>query len=85
MAEGASTKVTITLQQELVDFADALARERNTTRSRVIADLLAERRVRQRDAMAREGYRFYGGEASEFDTASGAAVAEAWDDDGPAR
>ncbi len=54
-------------------------------RSRVIADLLAERRARQRDAMAREGSRFYAGEASELDTASAAAVAESWDDDGPAR
>jgi metal-responsive CopG/Arc/MetJ family transcriptional regulator len=85
MMEAARKKVTISLQEELVEYADGLARELGTTRSGVIADLLAERRARERETMASEGYRFYAGEASEFDLASGAAVAEGWDDDSPSR
>jgi metal-responsive CopG/Arc/MetJ family transcriptional regulator len=84
MVDGAVKKVTISLETELVAFADDLARTQHTTRSGIIAALLAERRDRQRDAAAREGYRFYSSEASEFDAESGAAVAEAWDDDSPA-
>jgi metal-responsive CopG/Arc/MetJ family transcriptional regulator len=83
---GASIKkVTISLHAELVDYADALARNLGMSRSAVIQDLLAERRARERDALAREGYRFYSTEASEFDSVSGAAVAEAWSDDRPER
>jgi metal-responsive CopG/Arc/MetJ family transcriptional regulator len=85
MAEAAHKKVTISLQEELVAYADDVARELGTTRSAVIADLLAERRAREREALAGEGYRFYADEASEFDLASGAAVAESWNDDRPSR
>lgn len=85
MAEAAHKKVTISLQEELVAYADGLARERGMTRSGVIADLLAERRAREREVLAGEGYRFYADEASEFDLASGAAVAEAWNDERPSR
>ena len=85
MPESTHRKVTISLQKELVAYADHLARQRCTTRSGVIADLLEERRAREREAAAREGYRYYSGEAAEFDLATAGAVAEAWDDDGPAR
>jgi metal-responsive CopG/Arc/MetJ family transcriptional regulator len=85
MAESTHKKVTVSLQKELVAYADEIARKSRTTRSGVIADLLVERRARERAELAREGYRFYGGEASEFDVAAGGAVAEAWDHDGETR
>lgn len=72
----AAKKVTISLPEDLLAFADTRASELGTTRSRVIGDLLAERRRQQRDALASEGYRFYAQEAEEFAEASGLAVAE---------
>ena len=80
MAEGTTRKVTISLPGELVSYADSLAREGGSTRSAVISDLLEERRKRERDELARHGYRFYAAEAEEFVAASRAAVAEAIDD-----
>jgi len=81
----ASRKVTISLPEDLVVFADSKAAESGTTRSRVIGDLLAALRKQEQDALAREGYRFYSQEAEEFAMRSGPAVSEAWDDDGPSR
>jgi len=60
---GSYKKVTVSLPEELVEYADRLARESSTSRSAVIADLLEWRRARVRDALAREGYAFYGDEA----------------------
>jgi metal-responsive CopG/Arc/MetJ family transcriptional regulator len=74
-------KVTVSLPQDLVEYADRLARETSTSRSAVIADLLEWRRARARDALAREGYAFYGDEAEEFAGSSAPMVAEALDDD----
>ena len=78
---GVPRKVTISLPEDLVSYADAVARERQSTRSAVISHLLEERRKRDRDELAREGYRFYGEEAGEFSVASRLAVAEAVDDE----
>ncbi len=80
MSGGAARKVTISLPGELVSYADSLARERGSTRSAVISDLLEEKQKRERDELARHGYRFYAAEADEFAAASQAAVAEAIDD-----
>ena len=77
-------KVTVSLPEHLVEFADRLARESSISRSALIAGLLEWRRARARDALAREGYEFYGGEAEEFAASSGRMVAEAFDDDGSA-
>ena len=56
MSKSTVAKVTISLSQELLDVADRLARERQISRSRVIADLI-EKEVREQvsDLMA-EGY-----------------------------
>ncbi|MCL5074355.1 MAG: type II toxin-antitoxin system HicB family antitoxin [Chloroflexi bacterium] len=50
-------KITISLPQELLDLADRLARERATTRSGVIAELLKMEEQRCIQALMEEGYR----------------------------
>ena len=51
-----TARITISLPGHLVEFAGRLARERSTSRSRVIADLLErEERARTERVMA-EGY-----------------------------
>jgi Arc/MetJ-type ribon-helix-helix transcriptional regulator len=50
----ATCKVTLTLDKELVAFADAKAAERHTSRSRVIREMLAEWRRREGAEAARE-------------------------------
>lgn len=74
-------KVTISMSEELLDFADHMAKSFGKTRSAFIALLLAEARERERELLAAEGYRFFSSEAEEFAIASEAAVAEAIDDD----
>lgn len=69
-------KVTISLPRDLLEFADETAAERNTSRSHVVADLLAAERHRLRDVAAAEGYRFYSGEAREWAVVTAPAVAE---------
>ncbi len=81
MKGNTARKVTISLPEDLVLYADSLARERKSTRSAVISELLEKRRLRERDDLARRGYRFYAEEAEEFAAASQAAVAEAVDDE----
>ena len=54
------------MPQDLLGFADAMATEYKTTRSKVISDSLREMRRREQDDLAREGYRFYADEAEEF-------------------
>ena len=85
MPQTTSRKVTVSLPQDLVAFADTKAAERGTTRSRLIGDLLAKLRHRERDDLASEGYRFYADEALEFAEMSAGAVAEAIGDDRSAR
>ena len=74
MPQVTSRKVTVSLPQDLVAFADTKAAERGTTRSHLIGDLLAELRQRERDALASEGYQFYADEALEFAEMSAGAV-----------
>jgi metal-responsive CopG/Arc/MetJ family transcriptional regulator len=57
MPEGKFSKVTVSLPRELLDLADRLARERSTTRSGVIADLLAREDAARTEALMAEGYR----------------------------
>ena len=85
MAKVATRKVTISLPEDLISFADSTAAARRTSRSSVIGDLLAKLRAREVERLAREGYEFYGREGEDFARASGSAVAEALDDDSPAR
>ena len=74
-------KVTISMSEELLVFADRMARSFGKTRSGFIASLLAEARERELERLAVEGYRYFSAEADEFAAASGAAVAEALEDD----
>lgn len=80
----ATCKVTLTLDRDLVALADAKAAERHTTRNRVLREILAEWRLREREELAREGYEFYADEAREFAEVSSKATAEALSDDSSA-
>ena len=72
-------KITISLPDNLVEFADREAARLSTSRSRVIAQALAEIKTEEEERLAAEGYRFYAQEASEFAEASAAALAKALD------
>ena len=63
-------KITISLPDSLVDFADREAARLNVSRSRLIARVLSEARAKEEEHLAVEGYRFYAEEASEFAGAS---------------
>lgn len=80
-APNTTRKVTISLPADVLAYADAQAERRNTSRSQVIAQALADLKVAEQEALAAEGYRFYAAEARAFDEASADAVAEAWDDE----
>jgi len=51
------SKVTISIPAPLLDFADRVARERSTTRSGLIAELLRQEEEAQIQALMVEGYR----------------------------
>lgn len=70
-------KVTITLPEELVTYADRRAAELGTNRSQVIGQAMATLMLSEEEALAAEGYRFYAAEAETFATAGGMAAAEA--------
>ena len=57
MSAGHVSKVTISLPASLLETADLLARERSTTRSGVIADLLEKEKEARIEALMAEGYR----------------------------
>lgn len=57
MIEPTAAKVTISLRRDLLELADRLARERATTRSGVIAQLLEKEERAAVDALMAEGYR----------------------------
>ncbi|MCH8185390.1 MAG: CopG family transcriptional regulator [Chloroflexi bacterium] len=56
MAKPTVAKVTISLPQHLLDLADRLARERKTTRSAVICELLEKEERARVQALMAEGY-----------------------------
>lgn len=70
-------KITVSLPQELVEFADRTANQAALSRSQVISQALAEAQARNEQRLAEEGYRFYASESAEFAQASAPAVAEA--------
>jgi metal-responsive CopG/Arc/MetJ family transcriptional regulator len=74
-------KVTISMSEDLLVFADRMAETIGKTRSGFIASLLDEARARELERLAAEGYRFFSAEANEFAAASETAVAEAIDDE----
>ena len=57
MREAKVAKVTISLSQNVLDYADRLAKERATTRSGVIAELLEREEKARIQALMEEGYR----------------------------
>lgn len=78
-------KITIALEEDLVEFADRAAARGHTSRSQVISLALARARAEEEERLAAEGYRFYAHEAAEFAEASARAFAEAIShDDGEA-
>ena len=74
-------KVTISMPQELLSFADRMADALGLTRSGFIAATLEKARENELERLGAEGYRFYSEESSEFAAASESAVAEAMDDE----
>ena len=84
MPQAMTRKVTLSLPEELIAYADSKAAQMGTNRSRLVSDLLERWREDEQEALAREGYRFYASEAEEFAAQSASAVGEALDDDGPA-
>jgi metal-responsive CopG/Arc/MetJ family transcriptional regulator len=75
-------KVTVSLPGDLLRYADQRAARMGTSRSEVITQAVAERRARDEEEAAREGYRFYATESEEFAAASLAPVSEAIADAG---
>lgn len=57
MEDHRASKVPISLPAPLLEFADRLARERATTRSGVIAELLRKEEEAKTQALMAEGYR----------------------------
>jgi len=82
---GTVRKITVSLPQELVEFADTVAATMQISRSKVIAEALAAQREREEARLAAEGYRFYAQEANEFAAASLRASSEVLDHDGQTR
>ena len=66
-------KVTITLPEELVLYADRRADQSGTSRSQVISRALATLMLTEEEELAAEGYQFYAAEAETFAAMSGAA------------
>lgn len=71
-------KVTVSLPDELVVYADGRADRTGISRSQVIGQALAFLKAAEEEKLAVEGYSFYSAEAEEFAAVSNWAVAEAW-------
>lgn len=73
-----SRKVTVSLPEELVIYADRRADENGVNRSQVISQALAVLMASDEEKLAAEGYAFFATEAEQFAAASASAVTEAW-------
>ncbi len=62
MVEQKFSKITISLPRSLLDLADRLARERSSSRSGVIAELLKKEEEVRMQALMAEGYQQLGEE-----------------------
>lgn len=71
-------KITISLPQDLVAFADASAEKQQSSRSQAISLILAEAKARSEAQLAAEGYQFYAQEATDFAASSEQIVADSW-------
>ncbi len=74
-------KVTVSMPEEILVFADRMAEALGLSRSGFIAATLDEARARELERLAAEGYQYFSAEAREFAAASESAVAEAMDDE----
>ena len=63
---GKTAKLTISLPEELISFADEIAREKKISRSKVFSSFLREIAERYRIAEMAEGYRAMAREQSQF-------------------
>jgi hypothetical protein len=70
MSKGSAAKITISLPDNLVDYATAKAEKLGISRFQVIAEALAQQQARDQAELAVEGYRFYAEEAKAFAEAS---------------
>lgn len=75
-------KVTVSLPESLVRYANDRAQRLGISRSQVIAEALIAQEARETEELAAEGYRFYAEEAQAFAAESGPAVAKALRDAG---
>ena len=75
-------KVTISLSESLVRYANQRAKRLGISRSQVIAEALIAQEARETEELAAEGYRFYAEEAETFAAESSHAVAEVFRDAG---
>lgn len=76
----AMRRITISLPEELVEFADERADKLSVSRSKIIVMALSQAKSQSEEQLAAEGYRFYAEESSQFASASDESVAEAWSD-----
>jgi metal-responsive CopG/Arc/MetJ family transcriptional regulator len=74
-------EITVSLPDDLLNYADQRAKELNTSRSEVISDALSTIRASEDDRRAAEGYQYFAAEASDFANATARMVAESWDED----
>lgn len=70
-------KVTVSLPDDLVVYADERAEKMKTSRSQVISLALTQIKSMEEEQLAIEGYQFYANESEEFAAASIQAAAEA--------
>ena len=73
-------KVTVTLPGELVRYVERKAAKSKMSRSRIIAEAVAEKKAREEEELAAEGYRFYANEAQQFADSSLQAISEVFGD-----
>lgn len=65
---GRTTKLTISLPEELISFADGIARARKISRSKVFSSCLREMAEKHRAAEMAEGYKAMAEEQKQFAT-----------------
>jgi hypothetical protein len=66
-------KVTISLPEPLLEFADQRAAAAQTSRSQIIGEALTLTKTQEEQRLAAEGYQFYAPEAAEFAQAASPA------------
>ena len=71
-------KVTISVPQALLEYADRRAAQTQKSRSQVISEALAASKIEEEERLAAEGYQFYAPEAADFAAISAGAAAAAW-------